>query len=78
MGLRFRKSIKFGIFRVNLSKTGIGWSVGIPGARYTKMANGRTRITTGLPRTGISWVKETKKCKSTNTKSFEDWQDWMV
>ena len=78
MGLRFRKSIKFGIFRVNLSKTGIGWSVGVPGARYTKMANGRTRITTGLPGTGVTWVKETKKRKFTNTKSFEDWQDWMI
>ncbi len=28
MGLRFRKSINFGGIRINLSKTGIGYSVG--------------------------------------------------
>ena len=61
MGFRFRKSINFGIFRVNASKTGLGWSVGVPGARYTKMANGRNRVTANIPGTGMSWVKETKK-----------------
>lgn len=60
MGLRLRKSINFGLFRLNASKTGLGWSVGFPGARYTKMANGRTRVTTGIPGTGISWVEESK------------------
>ena len=61
MGFRFRKSINFGIFRVNASKSGLGWSVGVPGARYTQMANGRTRTTASLPGTGISWVEESKK-----------------
>ena len=61
MGFRFRKSINFGIFRVNASKTGLGWSGGVPGARYTKMANGRDSVTANIPGTGISWVKETKK-----------------
>lgn len=61
MGFRFRKSVNFGIFRVNASKTGLGWSVGVPGARYTKMANGRTRTTASIPSTGISWVEESKK-----------------
>lgn len=65
MGLRFRKSINFGIFRLNASKTGLGWSVGVPGARYTKMANGRTKTTASIPGTGISWVEESKKKEKT-------------
>lgn len=63
MGLRYRKSVNIGPFRVNASKSGLGWSVGVPGARYTKMANGRTRVTAGIPGTGISWVEESKKQK---------------
>lgn len=61
MGIRYRKSVNIGPFRVNASKSGLGWSVGGPGGRYTKMANGRTRVTASVPGTGISWVKETKK-----------------
>ena len=60
MGFRFRKSIVMGPFRVNVSKSGLGWSVGAPGARYTRLANGRTRITTSIPGTGVSWVEESK------------------
>ncbi|MDY4166107.1 MAG: DUF4236 domain-containing protein [Fournierella sp.] len=63
MGFRFRKSANFGPFRVNLSKSGVGWSVGVPGYRYTKKANGGTRITTSIPGTGISYVKETGKSR---------------
>jgi len=33
MGFYFRKSARFGPFRVNLSKSGVGMSVGIPGFR---------------------------------------------
>lgn len=58
MGTRFRKSVKLGPFRVNLSKSGVGWSVGNKYARYTRKANGGTRITTTLPGTGISHVEE--------------------
>lgn len=36
MGFNFRKSIKIGPARVNLSKSGIGYSVGAGGVRYTK------------------------------------------
>lgn len=65
MGFRFRKSVNFGPLRVNASKSGLGWSVGVPGARYTKMANGRTRTTASIPGTGISWVEESKKTYKT-------------
>lgn len=58
MGWRFHKSVNFGSFRVNFSKSGIGYSVGVPGFRYTVMANGKERITVSLPGTGISYVEE--------------------
>lgn len=38
MGWNFRKSIKAGPARINLSKSGVGYSVGAGGVRYTKRA----------------------------------------
>lgn len=35
MGMRSRKSIKAGTFRINLSNSGVGWSVGGKSYRYT-------------------------------------------
>ena len=35
MGWNFRKNIKFGPARINLSKSGIGYSVGAGGLRFT-------------------------------------------
>lgn len=35
MGFRFRKTIKAGPVNVNLSKSGVGYSVGAGGVRYT-------------------------------------------
>lgn len=67
MGFRYRKSFGKGPFRVNLSKSGIGYSVGIKGFRYTKKAGGGTRTTVSIPGTGISYVSETSK-KSNNKK----------
>ena len=64
MGFRFNKSIDvFGLFRINFSKSGIGFSYGVPGYRVTKMANGRTRKTVSIPGTGISHVSESGKTK---------------
>lgn len=64
MGTRYRKSIKMGPFRINISKSGIGYSFGGKGFRYTKTANGRDRITASIPGTGISYVTESKAKKS--------------
>lgn len=64
MGTRFRKSVKLGPFRINFSKSGVGWSVGNKYARYTRKANGGTRITTTLPGTGISHVEELGRSRS--------------
>lgn len=58
MVFRYRKSKNFGPFRINLSKSGVGWSVGGKGFRYTKKANGGSRTTTSIPGSGISWVKD--------------------
>lgn len=55
MGFRFRKSFGAGPFRVTLSKSGIGFSAGVKGARITKPAKGKARATVGIPGTGISY-----------------------
>ena len=41
MGFRFRKSVNFGPFRVNLSKSGVGYSFGGKGFRFTKKSRRR-------------------------------------
>lgn len=61
MGFRIRKSKKIGGLRINLSKSGIGASVGTKGARYTKKAGGGTRSTIGVPGTGLTYVKDSSK-----------------
>lgn len=38
MGFSFRKSVKVGPARVNISKSGVGYSIGAGGLRYTKRA----------------------------------------
>lgn len=60
MGFRMRKSTNLGGgVRVNLSKKGVGYSVGTKGYRVTKKAGGGIRTTASLPGTGISYIKET-------------------
>ena len=63
MGFRLRKSVNLGGVRVNLSKSGVGYSFGTKGMRVTKCANGHTRKTVGIPGTGISYVTESGKSK---------------
>ncbi len=64
MGFRYRKSINLGGgFRINISKSGIGYSWGVKGYRVTKTAKGTTRRTASIPGTGISFVDETGKKK---------------
>ena len=61
MGLRIRKSINIGKhFKVNLSKSGVGFSAGVKGFRVTRTANGKYRKTITVPGTGISYVDESK------------------
>ncbi len=64
MGLQFRKRIKIckGV-NLNISKTGVGVSVGTKGARYSMHSSGRRTATVGLPGTGLYYTKNlgTKK-----------------
>lgn len=66
MGFKFRKSIKMGPVRVNLSKSGVGYSVGGKGFRVTKKAGGGTRTTVGIPGTGISYSTSSSKKKTSS------------
>ena len=58
MGFRYRKSVNLGKgFRVNMSKSGPGFSWGGKGFRLTRTANGNIRGTLSLPGTGMSYQK---------------------
>lgn len=62
MGTRFRKSVNLGGgVKMNVSKSGVGFSAGTKGARVTKTARGTTRTTLSVPGTGLSYVSETGK-----------------
>lgn len=73
MGFRFRKSINLGGgLRINLSKSGIGYSYGTKGLRYTKTAKGGKRITASIPQTGISYVVESSSKSDSQQKITND------
>ena len=58
MGLRFRKSINIGPLRINFSKSGIGFSLGVKGFRVSRSAKGKMTATASLPGTGLSYVQD--------------------
>jgi tetratricopeptide (TPR) repeat protein len=61
VGFRFYKSVGLGRgVRLNLSKTGVGTSAGIPGLRYSVHSSGRSTRTAGLPGTGLYYRKDSK------------------
>lgn len=55
--MRLRRSVKIapGI-RLNVTKTGIGLSAGVRGARYSVHSSGRKTSTIGIPGTGVSYM----------------------
>jgi hypothetical protein len=55
MGLIYRKSINLGPFRVNLSGSGIGYSVGGRGFRVGKSSRGRNYTAFSIPGTGVGY-----------------------
>ena len=55
MGFTYRKSVRLGPFRVNLSTSGVGWSVGAGGFRTGVSARGRRYSTFSIPGTGIGY-----------------------
>ena len=64
MGLRFGKSIRIGKYiRLNISRSGIGFSAGVKGLRIGTGPRG-TRFTASLPGTGLSYVKQLSSGKA--------------
>lgn len=53
MAWRFRKSIKLGPLRLNLSKSGVGTSIGVRGFRIGQDAKGRSYTAASIPGTGL-------------------------
>jgi hypothetical protein len=64
MAWRFRKSIKLGPLRLNLSKSGIGTSIGVPGFRIGRDAKGRSYTAASIPGTGLYERKYSKQGES--------------
>lgn len=71
MGFSYRKSVKIapGI-RMNVSKSGIGFSAGVKGARISTGPRG-TRLTTSIPGTGISYQTKLSSKKKRPSRSTQ-------
>jgi hypothetical protein len=76
MAWSFRRSIKFGPVRINMSKSGVGYSVGGTGFRIGKDAKGRQYTQASIPGTGVynrSYSKSSKQgsaCGSRSSPAF--------
>ena len=69
MGFRIPKSINLGGgFRINISKSGIEYSWGVPGYRITKTDKGKTRRTYSILGSDISYVSESSDKSNQHTK----------
>jgi hypothetical protein len=55
MGFYFRRSMNVGPFRVNVSRGGVGWSVGGRGFRTGTSGRGRKYTTISIPGTGMGY-----------------------
>jgi hypothetical protein len=53
MGWNIRRSVNFGPLRINLSKSGLGYSVGTRGFRVGQDARGRRYRSLSIPKTGV-------------------------
>jgi hypothetical protein len=47
MGFYFRKSINLGFLRINFSKSGVGFSIGVSGFRIVKPPKGKFYLRMG-------------------------------
>ena len=64
MGIRFHKTVSLGkAARLNFSKSGVGLSLGVPGACVSIGPKG-TLLSLGVPGTGVSYRKTTTALKS--------------
>jgi hypothetical protein len=62
MGFYFRRSLNLGPFRVNLSRGGVGWSVGGRGFRTGRSGRGRKYTTISIPGTGMGYRASSRGC----------------
>ena len=62
MGFYYRKSVNLGPFRVNLSKSGLGYSVGGRRFRVGTTARGRKYTSFSIPGTGVGYRKSGAGC----------------
>lgn len=62
MGLYYRKSLNAKPFRLNLSRSGLGFSVGVKGFRVGRSSRGRSYSVFSLPGTGLSYRKSGLGC----------------
>jgi hypothetical protein len=58
MGLIFRRRVSLGPVRLNVSRSGLGVSVGVPGFRTGVRSNGRRYSRVSLPGTGLGYHTE--------------------
>ena len=57
MSIFFRKTIKLGPIHINFTKSGVGISIGVPGARIGRSPAGRTYVSGGLPGSRVNYRK---------------------
>ncbi len=62
MGFTYRKSVNLSPFRVNLSKSGLGYSVGGRGFRVGTTARGKKYTSFSIPGTGLGYRKSGAGC----------------
>jgi hypothetical protein len=62
MGFTYRKSVNLGPFRVNFSKSGIGYSVGGRCFRTGVSARGKKYSSFSIPGTGVGYRKSGAGC----------------
>lgn len=64
MGFYFRKSVRVGPFRVNVSKSGLGLSLGGGGFRLGSSPRRRRYTTFSLPGSGMGYRTSGRGCAS--------------
>ena len=62
MGFTYRKSVSLGPFRVNISKSGVGYSVGGRGFRVGTTPRGKKYTSFSIPGTGVGYRKSGAGC----------------
>lgn len=73
MGWNIRRSIGLGkLFRINVSKNGLGFSLGVPGYRISIGSDKKIRKTISIPGTGIYNTQVIGDLSNNN--SFKDHQ----